>query len=375
MRYASRTAVGFAMLTSLLIGGCDRPPKPPKTLEGDVPEVLVVPRQDNVERTAVTRMERARANYEYRLEVLREYFSSTGQMDKYAWAGRELENLHDAKTFIWENIPEIVPPTGESVEDADERALVEYAVAARRQYLAAAEELAEFYEQRDANSYKAQRIRNMQARFDPIRTYQYYLEAEIPGPELRCMDVIPEANQMYDQAVRLFRSGRGFMWVATDYDKLRQAVGLFRELVWKYPRSTKIAMSAYYLGEIYKEYFAEYVRAAHWYERAFQWDMHITEPARFQAATVHDIWLHNPARAIELYDQSLRFDPWRLGNSETAERRIRELTEQLEAQAAQPAPRPSVTAPPAPAPPPAAAPAPPTTQPAPEPVSVQPVAG
>ena len=105
-----------------------------------------------------------------------------------------------------------------------------------------------------------------------------------------------------------------------------KAVVLFRDVIDHYPHSTKIALSAYFIAEIYKEYFNENTRAVKWYERAWQWDKNITEPARFQAATVYDLRLKNPKKAIECYRAAIKDDPWRLANREYAQDRIKALT-------------------------------------------------
>jgi len=255
------------------------------------------------------------------------YYASVGNGDKLTWARRELENLRGAQAFSFKGLPEINPPEGESLVNADEHLLVEYVVAARREYLQAVENLLAFYEAR-GKALRARFIRNLQARFDPVRTYMYFLDAEIPGPDLRPVGVIPQADEMFAQAYRLFRQGKGILqtFLTTDYQKERQALELFQSLIRQYPNSTKIALSAYYIGEIYKEYFNENVRAVHWYQRAWQWDPALPKPARFQAATVYDIRLHNFEKAVELYEQAIQHEQFNQSNVTFAARRIRELT-------------------------------------------------
>ena len=121
----------------------------------------------------------------------------------------------------------------------------------------------------------------------------------------------------------------------------------FTKLIHDYPQSTKIALSAYYIADINKEYFRENTLAVYWYERAWTWDPHITEPARFQAATVYDIHLHDYAKAVECYRLSIKYDPWRLRDPEYAAKRIEELTgqtpEQGRSRPTPPAPQPQPT--------------------------------
>ena len=310
---------------SWLLGGCDNPPGPICTPDGTAIKSVAV-QDDPLEVAAVTAAERARADYRQSLKVLEGYYTRVGNKDKLDDATGELKNLDQAQYFNFVGI-NVTPRAGESIEGADERLLVEQAVADRNRWLASLDRLLKYYRDK-GKTLEARLIENVQARFDPVYRYTFFLEAEIPGPELRPTRVDPEADALYDRAHKLFLDGKGplHFFVTTSYPKERQAFVLFRELIQKHPDSTKIALSAYFIGEILKEYFNENVRAVKWYERAWQWDPHITEPARFQAATIYDIRLKDYPHAVECYRASLEEDPWRLLNPETARRRIEELT-------------------------------------------------
>lgn len=325
MKRTLLVAALLGILAGWMLTGCDTPPGPPRTADWSVPKVLTVPPGNEVEREHVVDFETARVNYEYRLKVLKEYFRRTGQVDRHEWAGRELKNLRQSRTFEWQGIPEVVPPEGESIEGADARMLAELVVGARREYLRELDKLLAYYRSRDAQSYKAQRIANLRERFDPVRTYMYFLDAEIPGPDLEPTEVIPAATELYNDAIRLYREGQ-IAPAITDYDKERQALVKLRTLVREYPQSMEIALAAFYIAEIYKEYFNEYVRSVHWYERAWQWDPNITRPARYQAALIYDLHLKSPAKAVELYRASIQHDPDDAGRDAAALRRIKELT-------------------------------------------------
>jgi tetratricopeptide (TPR) repeat protein len=295
-----------------LTAGCDRPVGPPKTANHKVPKSLAVAPGNAAERGAVTAAEEARVNYHYRLTVLRSYY----------------KNLAQAHTFTWEGVAEVNPPKGESLASADEHLLVEYTVSARKAYLKALRDLVKFYRSADANSYKAERVANILDRFDPVRTYMYFMEAELPPASLRPVEVIPEAEEMYAKGIQLYEEGKGIFrtFVTTDYRKERRALEVLLRLVRTYPQSTKIALAAYHIGEIYKEYFNENLRAVHWYERAWQWDANLTKPARFHAAAVHDYRLYNRAKAVELYRQTIIHEQFNASNVRFAHQRIRELT-------------------------------------------------
>lgn len=311
----------------ILHAGCDRPPQPPKNAEGDRIEVLSVAPSDPAELQAASALEAARIGYRYRLQVLQGYYENVGNMDKLIWARREMKNLDQAQTFTWSGLPDITTPKGESVKRADEKLLVESLVASRTRYRSAVGELAEFY-QRKEQPFKAALIANLLDRFDPIRTYMYFMSAEVPPVDLSPSAVLPEADRLYDEALALHEKGKGLLRIAvtTSYPKQRQALLKFRELVDHYPTSNKISLSAYYIGEIYKEYFNEHLRAVQWYRRAWQWDSNLPKPARYQAATVYDIRLREHAKAVECYRLVIKHEQFNTGNVRYAHQRIRELT-------------------------------------------------
>ncbi len=315
------------LLACGFLAGCNLRPAPPKTANNKLPRTLTVMAGNTAEVTAATSAESARVNYRYRLTVLQSYYVRTGNMDKARWVERELKNLDNAQTFKWSGIPEITQPTGESLSDADEHLLVEYVLGARTGYLNSMRNLLAFYRDKAGDSYKAQRVSNVLDRFDPVMTYKYFLEAEMPAATLRPVQVVPEAEKMYKQALKLHRDGKGLLGpLTTNYEKQREALMLFLNLVNRYPQSTKIALAGFYIGEIYKEYFNENIRAVAWYKRAVEWDANLTKPARFQAAVVEDLRLYNKANAIELYRQVIKHEQFNATNVQWAHNRIRELT-------------------------------------------------
>jgi hypothetical protein len=316
------------MVLGWVMAGCDTPPAPPKTADNQVPIALAVTSGNQDEAVVVLAAEKARVNYRYRLTVLADYYRKTGNVDKLHWAEEELANLAQAQTFEWEGVPKVLPPVGESLANADEPLLVEYVVGARHEYQKAMADVQDFYRRTGVNSYKAQRVANAIQRLDPVHMYMYVLQAEIPPADVKPVEVIPQADKMFAQGVDLYREGKGLLhtFITTDYKKERQALLILLDLIQRYPRSTKVAQAAFYIGEIYKEYFNEDVRACQWYERAWQWDPAITLPARFQAAVVNDYRLYNRAKAIELYRQVIQHEQFSSTNVTFAHRRIRELT-------------------------------------------------
>jgi tetratricopeptide (TPR) repeat protein len=317
----------LAVLAAGLLGGCDRPPKTPEAPSGDKLEVLSVDPADPAEISRVKQAEAARAHYRYSLRTLEAFYYQMGDYVNLRWTRREMENLQQAQEFEFAGI-EVAPPRElPEVIEADERELVERVVAARRAWLAALQRLEAYYGEQKADGYKYKVIRVVQQRFDPVHAYMYIENAELPPADLEPERPIPEADELYRQARSLWSGGKGTLrtFVTTDYSKQRRALELFRELIDRYPESDKIALAAYYIGEIYKEYFNENYLAVAWYQRAWQWDPYITQPARFQAATVYDRRLRMRDRAIDLYRASIEEDPERFMNDSYAKRRIQIL--------------------------------------------------
>lgn len=318
-------AVAIACVVVSAISGCGAGlPKPPKTAEGRRVEVLSLDRTDVEEVAAVKSAESARLNYKYRLEILEAYYSRVGNVDKLVWARREIANLARAQTFTWED-PVVALPEGELLEGADESILVEEAVKARQDWLAAITNLAEHYHLRK-DTFRRNLIENVKARLDPVYTYMYFLDVEIPPATLRPDMLSPDAENLYEQAIQLKKKS---VWSlpAEQKRKRREALLLLLKLVAEHPSSTKIALSAYEIAYIYEKSFSEYVRAVHWYQRAWQWDAEIEKPARFRAAVVYDQDLRDKEKALECYRLVLEDETSNSRNNHWAKIRIKEITE------------------------------------------------
>ncbi len=160
-----------------------------------------------------------------------------------------------------------------------------------------------------------------------VKPYRYILADEVPPGRLEPQDSIAEADALYEIGVSLMKEGGHNVPFLYRDKKMRKALAAFREVIERFPTSDKIDDAAFYCGEIHKEYFdGEAPLAVRWYERAFLWDPETPHPARFQAATVYDLRLHDRDRALELYRGVLEFESENAANVNIAVRRIGELT-------------------------------------------------
>jgi len=326
-RNTATAMVLVGLLGGALAGsGCDVRPGTLKTADGKVLTELAVNASDGEEVAAVRELQAAAAKYEQALKVLHAYYEKVGALDQQIWSDKELANFRQAQKWRYVGVEPPTVPAEQSVENANEAGLIEQALAARDAWTGGLKALADLYAAKGM-TFKLAAIQNVQARFDPIRTYEYFLHAEIPPATLKPQTVSKAADDLFAKAMKLHKRGK-ILPGLINYDKQRQALGLFRQLVREHPGSDKIAKAAYYIGEIYKEYFDENVRAVHWYERAWQWDADLLLPARFQAATVYDLRLAQHGTAVRLYQEVIKHERFNWTNVSFARRRIEQLTGQ-----------------------------------------------
>jgi tetratricopeptide (TPR) repeat protein len=215
------------------------------------------------------------------------------------------------------------------VAQAGEADLVEQVLANRALYHRSLTALHNFYRDR---GYETKRIWAERELRDAnrIQPFRYMLSGEIPAEQLVPRDSIVEADELYDEAMALMQEGGHSIPLLYRERKMRAALQKFRQLIERYPTCDKIDDAAFYSGEIYKEYFKGYDKVAvRWYERAFAWNPDVSHPARFQAAKVYDLRLHDRDRALELYRAVLELEDDR-GRVSFAVRRIEQLAEIVE---------------------------------------------
>ncbi|MBN1796137.1 MAG: hypothetical protein JW804_05645 [Sedimentisphaerales bacterium] len=159
---------------------------------------------------------------------------------------------------------------------------------------------------------------------DTIPQYDYIIEASIAGPDLKASQEIPEADDLYYEALVLEDEANKLILIKNE-DLLRLALDRYNSLIRDYPKSDKIDDAAYRAAKIYQG-FKDYSIAALYYQRAFQWDPETVYPARYKAAYIFDKKLHQRSEALELYQQALELDPLNETQKQIANERVAELT-------------------------------------------------
>jgi len=204
--------------------------------------------------------------------------------------------------------------------------LIERVATNREAYRQGLVSLIDYYG-RTGNNLKLSWARTELAAVETMPRYNYIIEATIAGPDLKASATIAEADELYAQASELQKEAEKLI-VIKDDNLLRLALDKYNQLIRKYPSSNKIDDAAFKSAGIY-EYFKDYTIALLYYQRAFQWDAATPYPARFKAAYILDSYMHDRAKALELYLQALQTEGKDVRHSTWkgyAEKRIEDLT-------------------------------------------------
>jgi len=222
--------------------------------------------------------------------------------------------------------PEGVDLPAIPVEKANEPDLVERVIYHRAMYARCLRALRDYYAKTGMEA-KRRWAEAELAQLRQIKPYRYILEAEVPPPTLKPTASIPDADRLFDEAMKLMKKGGHGVPGIYNEKYIKQALAKLKQLVRQYPSSDKIDEAAYYIGLLHEQYFPgdEQIAVA-WYERAWQWNPQIQLPARFQAAKIYDYRLHDRAKALELYRQVLKYETFNKANVRFARTRIEALT-------------------------------------------------
>jgi tetratricopeptide (TPR) repeat protein len=210
---------------------------------------------------------------------------------------------------------------------ATEMDLVEDLSAKRQEYVNAIKTLESYYSQ-TGNYKKGNWAKRELELLGQSPQYTYVAAGQAADADLRAVDSIPEADELYARADDFYGTAR-LLALIGDKPKLRRALSMFNQLISDYPTSDKIDDAAYKAATIYQSFGDERL-AATYFQRAFQWDPQTPYPARFKAALLMDKKLGMKARALELYRESLEKENLYESNRETANMRIKELTSSKE---------------------------------------------
>jgi tetratricopeptide (TPR) repeat protein len=189
-----------------------------------------------------------------------------------------------------------------SLSQAGETDIVEQIAINRRAYEQGLELLIRYYT-KTGNNMKLNWAKKELMSLVSIPQYKYIIEAEVLEANLRASTSIPEADDLYEDGLRLEEEAKVLL-IGRDDNKLREALDRYNRLIRSYPTSDKIDDAAFNAGVIY-EGFQDYSIALLYFRRAYQWDPETPHPARFRSARILDKRLHRNAEALELYREAL----------------------------------------------------------------------
>ncbi len=209
------------------------------------------------------------------------------------------------------------------VPAAEETDIVEQMATNRLAYRQGLEALALYYD-KTGNIMKVRWAQKELRALNTMPQYNYIIQANIAGPDLKARESIAEADLLYIEAVAT--ENRANRWIVVrDKELLRTALDKYNQLLRKYPSSDKVGDAAYKAGQIY-QYFKDYSIALLYYQRAYQWDPKILYPAEYKAAYILDQHLRRRTEALELYQRAIEKGGLLEKREEFVQRRIKDLT-------------------------------------------------
>jgi tetratricopeptide (TPR) repeat protein len=195
---------------------------------------------------------------------------------------------------------ETIPAVEFRPADTSEADVVEKVAIQRQAYEEGLTLLISYYKG-TGNDMKLKWAEDELTRFHQVPRYNYIMEANVAGPELKATESITEADYIYDDARRVHKKAHQLV-LFVDENKLRVALGKYNQIIQRHPSSDKIDDAAFYAGTIC-EHFKDYSIALLYYQRTYQWDPDTIHPAHYKAAYILDRKMHRRAEALPLYQE------------------------------------------------------------------------
>jgi hypothetical protein len=196
-------------------------------------------------------------------------------------------------------------------------ASVERVLAARKEYQQSLERLRAYYLS-VGDPARARWAEDELIQYHRIIKQAYRLDLDVPPEKLPPAYAIPEANELYRQAMQY----KDHSWGSEYVDNQIRAELLLQEILTHHPESDRRSDAAYQLGDLYEgKVFKQPQRAVLYFERCFEWNPTTQLDARLRAARLYEKTLMERTRAIELYREVVA--------RETDQRRVQEAQKRL----------------------------------------------
>lgn len=327
-----------ALLALTLAGGClqKKQAVDPSTDAGEGAKVEVAAEPSlGGEAEIVSQLQTTRADYQRLLEVMIRFYTEHGYHDKCLWAKRELKDIRNIRTrdylpgSLQTTVGQITDRSKTKYQEVDlqtsnEIDFAEQLLAIRADYSREINSLVTYYSDSGATKKAGWAMAEMKD-LQGIRTHDYLRTIDVTNLPERSTVAIVEAEEMFQHAQKLRKAGIILPFM-NDKPKLREALVVYKEIIKKYPQSTVAPDSAYYAGEILKEYLNEDLQALEYYKIALKLNPEIRRKVRFQLAVIYDFRLHERAEAMKYYNRVLDEEQGiDQTNTDFASRRIGEL--------------------------------------------------
>ncbi len=268
----------------------------------------------------VQQMLDARSNYGENLHRLVAYYKKTANSRGHDWAKRELSEFRKIRQR--EYLPGIKPKLAVVNQGAlKESDIAEALVGYRQAYRKSLESLLKVLKEAKDVKQWTQAKRELKELIS-VNKYFYLRDADTPGVELRPTENISAAEKLYKQAMDLKKRSRGF---GVRRYETQLAMEAFRELIRKYPSSTRIEHAAYQIAELCRNNLKDYERAIRWYECVVAWSPDTQLRANLRIAQIYDKRLVNRLTALDYYRQALEIEPRGSSSRKDIEQRIKRL--------------------------------------------------
>ena len=152
----------------------------------------------------------------------------------------------------------------------------------------------------------------------------YHLRLQKARNELKALNKVPQLKYLtskeevteisptrdIEEANILFQDGKNYkniLNLTSRKSKLLYAAARFKKILDEYPESDKADDAAYELADIYESYhFKDYEGSAFYYVKCYELNPNTDRPARYMAARIYDMYLHNYKEAIRNYEMALK---------------------------------------------------------------------
>jgi tetratricopeptide (TPR) repeat protein len=311
-------SVLVTLMAMLLAAGCVQKKQP--LAESDTADVAAEaaasaePAVAGSEAELVDQLLVTRADYQRLLQVMIRFYTEHGYHDKCQWAKRELKDIGNIRTRNYlaggpqttvARLTDLSKTKYQEVnlQTANEIDFVEQLLTIRADYMSQINALAELYStsgQGKKASWAVFELKDLEG----IRSHDFLRTVDVTDLPERSTVAIVEAEDMFQRAQKLRKAGIILPFM-NDKTKLREALVIYKDIIKKYPQSTVAPDSAYYAGEILKEYLNEDLQALEYYKIALKLNPDIRRKVRFQLAVIYDFRLHERAEAMKYYNRVL----------------------------------------------------------------------